>query len=819
MRLTHRMLGCAGIGLTIASWWWEPPAPTADLALLLGLCALGGMLPLKMPALQPLPVSLPLVGAAAVSEQPAVAMAAGCLAGLCTIFTYRRGEAEAVAAGRWQGTEAALGLSGALALAAGMVASGYGRFGLTPLPPVSSQAPPAPEILRSLLFASVIVWLAWWVVRPFDGTGTWAVALRGLLAATAASCAAWGLAAAMAGRREAVTMGLCCAGLAAFLLCRRAVRLERELAAQAQRTHTGLALLESIALAIEAKDHTSERHLRRMRVYCLELGRRLGMPADELEALEYASLLHDIGKLIVPESILSKPAGLSSEEYQVMSSHAKVGAEILESTGLSSKVAEMVRHHHERYDGTGYPGGLTGLEIPMGARILAAVDTFEALTSERPHRHGVPLDRAVAYLRDNAGKLFDPRVVGELVAGHREIEALVDGQDAGRAGSGHRSAVDTLRIRRPLQSVLDRIASSHMEVYSLHEISQALGQTLDLEESFRLIAGKLQRLVHFSACAVYVVDTEHEVLWARFATGAGAARILSVKIPVGQKVTGWAAAQRRAVAFAPARTVPAGQAEHGPCPDLEEVSADPDIALLACCVSAPLAIDEGLVGAITLYDEADRPYGPEAEQLLALVARQVAGAVRAGLLFEQTQEHALTDSLTGLPNSRFMFIAFDQEAARARQEGAPLSLMVMDIDRFREVNDGFGHHAGDRFLVGMAKAIRAQMRVCDTCIRYAGDEFVAILPRMDAREVEAVAERLAEAARDYCLEARPGRPVRLTLSIGFATMPVDGNDFETLMGMATARMKQRKQKRPVRAELEAGDPLLRGPAGGGRRPS
>ncbi|HET6372868.1 MAG TPA: GGDEF domain-containing protein, partial [Candidatus Polarisedimenticolia bacterium] len=197
-----------------------------------------------------------------------------------------------------------------------------------------------------------------------------------------------------------------------------------------------------------------------------------------------------------------------------------------------------------------------------------------------------------------------------------------------------------------------------------------------------------------------------------------------------------------------------------------------------------------------------REYGAQEEQLLSLIARQVAGGVRAGMLFEQTQEQALTDSLTGLPNSRYMFIAFDQEVARARQQGAPLTLLVMDIDRFRDINDDFGHHAGDRFLIGMARAIRAQLRICDTCIRYAGDEFVAILPGLSGPEVQAVLERLAEASRDYCLEARPGRAVRLTLSVGHATMPEDGSDFETLMAAATERMKGRKARPNTAGSLD-----------------
>ena len=498
-----------------------------------------------------------------------------------------------------------------------------------------------------------------------------------------------------------------------------------------------------------------------------------------------------------------------------MSAHPKVGAEILQSTPLSSRVAAMVRHHHERYDGSGYPDGLTGMEIPLGARILAAVDTFDAVTSERPYRRGLPVREAVAHLEKNAGTLFDPRVVRVLVERHAEFEdALIAEERAAaagpRAGKDLHAGAQTRRTGLPYQVVLDRIASSHMEIYSLYEITQALGKSLSLEESFTLIAGKVHRLIHFSACAVYVVDPEAGILRPRFATGTGAARILETTIALGEKLSGWAAVQRRPASG----TVSIDPLEKKSIrSDLESLTGHEEIAALRSSLVAPLLVDDMLVGVIALYDTAEHEYSPQEEQLLALLAQHAAGAVRAGLLFEQTQEHTLTDSLTGLPNSRYMLMAFDQEAARARQQGAPLTLMVMDIDKFREINEDFGHHAGDRFLIGMAKAIRSQLRVCDTCIRYAGDEFVAILPGLPDDEVQAVVERMSEAASDYCLEARPGRAVQMTLSIGYATMPADGGDFETLMKAATARMEVRKRHRHEERSASFPFPLPAGARG------
>ena len=789
----------AGLCLTIAAWGVDPIRPTMTTLVLMGICAAGGLIPVRMPGLGPLPASLPIVGLLAVVGGTPQAMTAGFLAGLATAIpasdSSRTGARSPAFITGWA-------VAGALALAAGLAAAGMSAFGLK-LPIQATPSAPAPEqVLQIVSLLAGVTLIAWILSRltghPARARGAAKAWLLAAAGATGAALATVTLTLIAADRGDQFLLPwLISAAVVAVAMTPLIRAGERRTAAAQRRASTGLALVESIALAIEAKDRTSERHLRRMRVFAVEMGRRLGMRLDEIEDLEYAALLHDIGKLAVPESILSKPTGLSPEEFQMMSTHSRVGAEILETTGLSARVATIVRHHHERYNGTGYPGGLTGIEIPLGARILAAIDTFEALTSERPYRQGLPIREAIAYLERNTETLFDPRVVRVLIEHHHEFEAMVVAEekalvavrDESSAPRARLTGAETRRITPTLQTVLDRIATSHMETYSLHEISQVLGKSLNVEESFALIVGRIRNLIHFSACAVYVVEPETQLLRPRFAIGAGAPQIMGITIPLGQRISGWAALQRRPASGSAPTSV---SARDGGRSDLEEIASHPEIAPLASSLVAPLLVDDTLVGVVALYDVAEAEYSREEERLLALIARQVAGSIRTGLLFEQTQELALTDSLTGLPNSRYMFIAFYQESARARLQGTPLTMLLMNIDNFSEINEDFGHHAGDRFLVGMAKAVRLQLRVCDTCIRYAGDEFVALLPGVAGSEVDLVIERITEAARDYCLEARPGRPVRLSLSIGHATAPGDGDDFESLMAAAGARMDRQK---------------------------
>jgi putative nucleotidyltransferase with HDIG domain len=185
-----------------------------------------------------------------------------------------------------------------------------------------------------------------------------------------------------------------------------------------------LRTIEALALAIDAKDHTTHQHLRRVRIYALEIARELGLSARETDALRAAALLHDVGKLAVPDHIINKPGRLTPEEFEKMKIHPAVGADILEKVAFPYPVAPIVRSHHEKWDGTGYPDGLKGEEIPIGARILAAVDCLDALASDRQYRKALPLDEAMKEVEAQAGKQFDPMVVEVLKRRYIELESL-----------------------------------------------------------------------------------------------------------------------------------------------------------------------------------------------------------------------------------------------------------------------------------------------------------------------------------------------------------------------------------------------------------
>src|SRR6202046_2751965 len=251
-----------------------------------------------------------------------------------------------------------------------------------------------------------------------------------------------------------------------------------------------LRTIEALALAIEAKDQTTHDHLQRVRIYAIEVAKELGMKGAELEALHAAALLHDIGKLAVPEHIISKPGRLTPEEFEKMKIHTLVGAEILERVRFPYPVVPIVRAHHEKWDGTGYPIGLKGAEIPVGARILSAVDYLDALASDRQYRRALPMPEVIQKLVAEAGKAFDPKVVEIIQRRHHHFEKLALAK-SGNSGSAPLSTevkiergdapdagfenakVDDSKIREA--TFLSSIAAARQEAQSLFELSQDLG--------------------------------------------------------------------------------------------------------------------------------------------------------------------------------------------------------------------------------------------------------------------------------------------------------------------------------------------------------
>jgi diguanylate cyclase (GGDEF)-like protein len=525
-----------------------------------------------------------------------------------------------------------------------------------------------------------------------------------------------------------------------------------------------LATIEALALAIEAKAGSTPEHIQSIQQYAATLGDAAGLSDAEVQALRTAALLHDVGNMAVPEHILSKPEALTPEEFERVKIHPRVGAEILRTVPFGAPVAELVLCHHERWDGLGYPGGLRGDDIPLGARILAIADCYSTLQTDRPYRPARTEAEAVAVLREFAGKSFDPTLVDLLIARlDRPAAALV-------ADVPYESTWTAGESNEALQD----IAGTHREEQALYEIAQALGSRLGIDDAMALIQDKVRRLVPFVTCALFLGD-ENTGFTCRYAHGLGTEALLKW----GPK--SWSDISLRL----PSCTD--GRGAHG-----EELTS-----LLAC----PLNVEGRLIGGLVLYDAIPGAFTDEHRRVFGRVSDQAAAVIFNSTRFEQTEHDSHTDPLTGLANRRSLARQFETGLARATQSKGNISVVVLDLDRLKEINDTYGHEAGDRALRAVGSVLRSTVRKNDLCARFAGDEFVVLLWDCSADYETRRVKELQAAVGAYPFEPRPGVRVSLSISAGVARFPDDGDTFEELLTAGDERMYRDKAGRRSRGAV------------------
>ena len=350
------------------------------------------------------------------------------------------------------------------------------------------------------------------------------------------------------------------------------------------------AALEALAIAIDAKDNTPRSHIPRVRLYATTLARTVGMSEAEVQSVDFAAILHDVGKIAVPEHIWSKPGPLTPEEFQKIRAHPKIGADIFSSVPFPYPVAPLILSHHERWDGKGYPAGLKAEEIPLGARILAVVDYFDALMTERPYHKAMGFEAAVALLQQESGKGLDPKIVEVFL---QLLPRLFEQANALHAAGPPLSE----------NSVAD-IALAHNEIYALYEIAQAMGTSIGVADTMALISAKLNALVPFSCAALFLYDEETEMLRCRYATGMDADIIQRVSVHIGEGLTGWVARNRRALVNAQ------------PIADLEAAGLTSRSTSLQSALVCPLLFNERFIGTLSVYHVKETFYRDDHRRLL-----------------------------------------------------------------------------------------------------------------------------------------------------------------------------------------------------------
>jgi putative nucleotidyltransferase with HDIG domain len=341
-------------------------------------------------------------------------------------------------------------------------------------------------------------------------------------------------------------------------------------------------------------------------VYAVELARKLGVgEGNQLKAIEAAALLHDMGKLAIPEHILNKPGKLSPAEFEKMKLHAAIGADLLSSVRFPYPVVPIVRHHHENWNGAGYPGGLAGTDIPLGARILSVVDCFDALTSDRPYRPALSDNEAFAILRERRGNMYDPLVVDTFIAVHGDIAA-----SAKLAGEQARSLTASLP-----EGIVSTGAPA--EPYLLDVDLRGFEEEIAVASSphvlARLTEDEVARWLPVDLCVLYLYAPKHDRLEPYVADSA--IDISEILIGTGERTSGWAVANGVTAANSPAAL------------DLQHLAAlfTPPLKL---AVATPMKVGSDLVGALTVYSSSSDPYSGRHQSILEKIAASVAPRIR-----------------------------------------------------------------------------------------------------------------------------------------------------------------------------------------------
>src|SRR5208282_6032923 len=481
------------------------------------------------------------------------------------------------------------------------------------------------------------------------------------------------------------------------------------------------------------------------------------------------------------------------EEFEKMKIHTVVGAEILERVRFPYPVVPIVRAHHEKWDGSGYPYGLKGAEIPIGARILSAVDYLDALASDRQYRRALPLDEVMQRLSAESGKSFDPKVVDILKKRYVSLEKMALAQFGGETNPLLSTAVKVERGLAPAAgfenaavkdglgheaNFLSSIAAARQEAQTLFELSQDLGASLSLVETLSVFSIKLRSLVPYDAIAIYV--RRNDELIPEYVNGDNFRLFSSLRIPLGQGLSGWVAHNKKPII------------NGNPSVEPGYLNDPTKFSTLRSALAIPLEGVAGVIGVLALYRGERDAFTSDHLRILLAISSKMALAIENALKYQQAENSATTDYLTGLPNARSLFLQLDRELARCKRDNSTLTVMVGDMDGFKQINDRFGHLEGNRVLRLFAQALKESCREYDYVARMGGDEFVVIAPGLPTEAASKKAQQLRVLAKqagfDVC-----GEEI-LSVSLGQAVYPDDGQDAEKLLAQADRRMYVEKQK-------------------------
>jgi diguanylate cyclase (GGDEF)-like protein len=539
-----------------------------------------------------------------------------------------------------------------------------------------------------------------------------------------------------------------------------------------------LASVKALAAAVDARDPYTRSHSARVSALSRIIAVEMQLPADEIRRVQLSALLHDIGKIGIPDAILNKPGALTAEEWVIMKTHAPLGASILSAVEPLRDLVPIVRSHHERFDGSGYPDGLAGDAVPLAAYIVSAADAYEVIVSRRAYKAAQSVDFAVSELRRCSGAQFHPEVVEAFI---RIIE-----RDQ-REGSSYLSRVGSIEhediddVPGP-GSLVERMAEhSHAharQLAILQRLASEISAVLDLDElTSRLLRIVCDAMGYENGFLLTLNDTGELVIRAAFGPSVS---FVGQSLAPGTGISWWVM-------------------EHGRLQNVADVHSDTRFvgpADIRSSLVVPLRIGDETVGIIGIESTRPAAFSTDDETLLTTTSHQVAAAVRVARLHQAAKSAAATDALTGLPNRRAFFEKLADGLARSENEGLPLSVAIIDANGLKQLNDQFGHAAGDQALIRIGDLLAAGVRTGDVVARIGGDEFAIVFPGAALFAADRVMRRLAEDIANATIATGQQLP---TIAWGIAPALAEGTSVEALVDAADRAMYRQKQLGRIRA--------------------
>jgi diguanylate cyclase (GGDEF)-like protein/putative nucleotidyltransferase with HDIG domain len=486
-----------------------------------------------------------------------------------------------------------------------------------------------------------------------------------------------------------------------------------------------LASVRALAAAVDARDPYTRSHSARVAALSRGIAEEMQLSADQVRRIQLGALLHDIGKIGVPDAILNKPGALSPDEWVMMRSHSMLGASIVNAVEPLRDLVPIVRSHHERYDGGGYPDQLGGDLVPIEAYVVAAADAFEVIVSRRAYKPAQTVEHACAELLRCRGTQFHPAVVDSFLRLIERDRAQGAAQLRRIAGILHEDIEDVPGPGVLLEQFAATAQTHGRQLAILQRLASEISAVLDIDE----LAERLLRIIcdamGYENGFLLTLDDAAENLVIRAAVGPSGSYV-GQRLPRGQGISWWVV-------------------EHGELQNVADGRLDPrfygpsEIRSVLC---VPLQLGDERIGALGVESTRLAAFSREDEDLLTAVSHQVAAAVRVAKLHQAAKTAAATDPLTGLPNRRSFFQRLERELAR--RDGAPLTVAIVDANGLKALNDGFGHAAGDEALVRVGAILQDGVREGDLVARIGGDEFAVLFAGAPILTAERIVRRLAE---------------------------------------------------------------------------